>query len=209
MNTAINSIGVGGGYAGYGPAQGAQAEAAVRKVQSANVADEVTLSSNEKVGKHLCEMFGFPMLDELGKMGSPGMSRVVRIQDLRAAYERMFDEFTKRLESLLDSGGIDRSRPARLQTDAAGNIVVTNDHPDQEAIQRLFLENPDLAKQFRGLSGLASLLAAAEQHAEFAAEYEKNPYSAVGGYSQLFANHRPAFELLLGPEEITATLRDD
>lgn len=209
MNTAINSIGVGGGYAGYGAAQAAKAEAAVKKSPTGTTADEVSLSSNEKVGRHLSEMLGFPTLQELSRMGSPGVSGVVRMQDLRSAYETAFAAFTQRLDGLLDSAGVDRSRPARLQADAVGSITVTNDHPDKEAIERLFRENPELANQFRGLSGLASLLAAAEKHEEFAAAYEKNPYAAVGEYSQLFAGHKPAFELFLGPEEITASLSDD
>ena len=211
MNTPINSVGVNGGYTGYGTSPLTKAAAAMTQKQqtAGSSTDEVILSSNETVGRHLSELLGFPTLDELSAMKSSDTSSVIRLEDIRNAYNQTFNEFQQRLGSLLKEAGVDRSILARLQTDAGGNVVVTNDHPDEATIEQLFRENPDLANQFRGLSGLFSLLSAAEEHSEFTGAYEQNPYAAVAEFSELFAGQKSPFELLIGPNAIEAGSTED
>ena len=151
MNTPINSVGVNGGYAGYvSPQTTKTATQTNQKSISGSGTDEVTLSSNEAVGRRLSELLGFPTLEELSQMQSPGSSGVIRLEDLRAAYAEAFEEFQERLGGLLEEAGVDRSELARLRSDATGRIFVANDHPDKAAIEQLFEDNPELAKPIPG-----------------------------------------------------------
>ena len=210
MNTPINSVGVNGGYAGYvSPQTTKTATQTNQKSISGSGTDEVTLSSNEAVGRRLSELLGFPTLDELSQIQSPGSSGVIRLEDLRAAYAEAFEKFQERLGGLLEEAGVDRSELARLRSDATGRIFVANDHPDKAAIEQLFEDNPELANQFRGLSGLFSLLEAADEHIEFAAAYEQNPDAAVAEFSHLFADTKSPFELLIGPEDMEAASAEE
>lgn len=210
MNTSINSIGVNEGYAGYGSSQvtrSSSSTAAAQTQQAGSTADEVTLSSNEAIGKHLSALLGFPTLEELSKMSSIGTptSNVIQIEDIRKAYEESFADLKEKLGDLLEEAGVDRSTVAELRVDSTGKIVVTNDHPDKETIEQIFEDNPELANQFRGLSGLFSLLEAADSQSDFAAAYERNPYAAIAEFSELFSDQQSVFELLIGSTEIEAT----
>lgn len=60
-----------------------------------------------------------------------------------------------------------------LGNDAQGHVRVANDHPDKDRIERLFEDNPELQQRYAKLSAGSSLLRAAENHNQFAAEYER------------------------------------
>lgn len=56
--------------------------------------------------------------------------------------------YEKRLMSELASRGIDTSQRMDLTTDYEGKVIVTNDHPDKEAIEATFREEKDLRNGF-------------------------------------------------------------
>lgn len=154
MNTPINSVGVNGGYAGVASPRTARTAAQTAgKSSSGSAADEVTLSSNEAVGRRLSELLGFPTLEELAQMLSPATSGVIRLEDLREAFQEAFAEFQEQLGELLDEAGVDRSELAKLRSDATGRVFVANDHPDKAAIEALLARHPHAAEAFTRLEG--------------------------------------------------------
>ncbi len=127
--------------------------------------------------------------------------------NLTKSFEAATAAFNDRLGNLFRAAGIDTARPIDLRSDSQGRIRVTNDHPDKAKVEALFAEGPELANQFRGLSGMAALLRAVEQHAEFARAYEADLEAALRRYGHLFVDHRDAvtfrfrydsMELLMG-----------
>lgn len=118
----------------------------------------------------------------------PRADGAVHLEDIRANYAERFEDFTQKLNGLMKKAGIDRGCEAILQSDGQGKIRVTNNHPDSDKIEALFENNPELANEFRGLSGAASFLRAADEHMKFAAAYAKDPTAAVQQFSHLFDN---------------------
>ncbi len=106
------------------------------------------------------------------------------------SFEAASATFSERLGNLFRATGIDIAQPIDLRLDSQGHIRVTNDHPDKEKIEALFADNPDLANQFRGLSAVAALLKAAEEHAAFVRAYEADPEAVLRRNEHLFANDR-------------------
>ena len=127
------------------------------------------------------------LLDKMDMFGAkPGADGSIHVEDVRANYAERFEDFTQKLTGLLKKAGIDRGCEAILRSDGEGKIRVANNHPEREKIEALFENNPELANEFRGLSGTASLLRAADEHSKFAAAYAKDPTAAVQQFSHLF-----------------------
>ena len=110
--------------------------------------------------------------------------------NLTKSFEAASAAFNDRLGSLFRAAGIDTAQPIDLRSDSQGHVRVVNDHPDKEKIEALFADDPELANQFRGLSAMAALLKAAEEHAEFARAYEADPQAALRRFGHLFAGNR-------------------
>ena len=110
----------------------------------------------------------------------------VSIREIRASYAEKFQQFTAKLDRLLQLGSIDRGSEATLSIDATGTVRVTNGHPDADKIEALFENDPELANEFRGLSSMASFLRAADESQKFNAAYARDPDTAVMQFSHLF-----------------------
>ncbi|MBN2295710.1 MAG: hypothetical protein JXM70_24980 [Pirellulales bacterium] len=127
------------------------------------------------------------ILDKLDLFGAePRADGSINIEDIRANYAQRFEDFAGKLSALLKKTGIDRGCASILRSDGQGKIRVANNHPQRENIEALFENNPELANEFRGLSGTASFLRAADEHSKFAAAYAKDPEAAVRMFSHLF-----------------------
>lgn len=110
--------------------------------------------------------------------------------NLTKSFEAASAAFNDRLGNLFRAAGIDTTHPIDLRSDSQGHVRVTNDHPQKEKIEALFADDPELANQFRGLSAVAALLKAAEEHAAFVRAYEADPEAVLRRYEQPFADHR-------------------
>ncbi|EKO38234.1 MAG: hypothetical protein B193_3071 [Solidesulfovibrio magneticus str. Maddingley MBC34] len=74
--------------------------------------------------------------------------------------EALQTQFTKTLAAKFEELGIDVSRPITLTQGADGKVTVAGDHPDKEAIEKLFTDVPTLSEAFTALSKTSSDLAA-------------------------------------------------
>ena len=71
--------------------------------------------------------------------------------------------FQQQLVRLFAEQGIDVENGVQLQLDSLGKVRVVGDHPQKAEIESLFVQHPDLADSFRGLSARATLLKAIEE----------------------------------------------
>lgn len=128
---------------------------------------------------------------------TPG--KAITLDDMKAGLDKIRTSFENRANRLFLQNGIGTNPPAELTSDSEGNVCVKGDHPQKAKIEQLFADHPDLANDFRGVSGLSSFIKAGEEHVEFAAEYARNPYAAVAQYSHLFDSLKDApFSMVLG-----------
>ena len=132
--------------------------------------------------------------------GNPlvGDQSIISLPDIRQQAETLQSELATSIEAALRNAGIDFEGELGLRISPLdGSLEVVGDVPQAGEIEHVLGKDPKLAQEFRRLSALASLVAAADAHSEFADAYEQNPYSAVEQYSELFVEE-PNATLLLG-----------
>ncbi|MYL84610.1 hypothetical protein GTA51_15930 [Desulfovibrio aerotolerans] len=66
--------------------------------------------------------------------------------------EALQTQLTKTLSSKFEELGIDTSQTITLTSDADGTVKVSGDHPDKEAIEKLFVDTPVLTEAFHSLA---------------------------------------------------------
>jgi len=118
------------------------------------------------------------LLRQLAATTARGVGKV-SIDEIRFATEQQLSDWHQKVSDLLEGAGIDLAEPVALRIDSNGGILVSGDHPQKEAIEQFFVQQPELANDVRQLSAQLSLIAAAEAHQEFAAAYEEDPVAAV------------------------------
>ena len=183
----MDSTGIGSTSAFQNAVGNATAKAVEKVVPAESVSANRAGKDDEKDQLDLSSSSLLELLDKIDLFGAkPRADGLVHIEDVRANYAESFDRFTQKLSGLLERAGIDRGCEAILRSDGEGKIRVANNHPDREKIEALFEQNPELANEFRGLSGTASFLRAADEHSKFAAAYDKDPVAAVQQFSYLF-----------------------
>lgn len=97
--------------------------------------------------------------------------------------------FQRRLHEALLASGIDTSRPVELQAASNdGPPAVVGEHPDKEAIEALFEQDPGLIGDLHRAGSLARMIRAGEDADEFQAAFRANPESAVARYAHLFSS---------------------
>lgn len=80
------------------------------------------------------------------------------ILELTAQNKVLQQQLTETLASKFEELGIDTSQTITLGRDSAGNVVVTNDHPDKDAIETLFADTPVLTEAFNTLADNSTTL---------------------------------------------------
>ncbi|MBU1003427.1 MAG: hypothetical protein KKE73_13015 [Proteobacteria bacterium] len=137
---------------------------------------------------------------DLGVDYTPG--KAITLDDFEAGLKRSRDKLQSDVGALFIENGISTTPPVELTSDGEGHIRVKGDHPQKDQIEQLFAERPDLANDFRKVSGLDSMVEAGKEYLDFAAAYAKDPYAAVAQYSHLFNGlESDSFSLLFGGEE--------
>ena len=149
--------------------------------------------------------------DELRSNPEPGAladrlahNEAVSIDTIRGEYQTATAEFELQFRRLLHEQGIDIGDGVELMVNRQGDIEVAGDHPQQEAIEALFREKPELRQPFVQLDQQASLLRAADLTAELVRLQGENPSEAAAQVLQLLGTSAPEFSLVVGPERVAA-----
>lgn len=77
----------------------------------------------------------------------------------KAQNEALQTQFTKTLAAKFDELGIDVSQPITLTRTSDGTVTVAGDHPDKDAIEKLFTDVPALTEAFNALADNSTKLA--------------------------------------------------
>jgi hypothetical protein len=123
-------------------------------------------------------------LTQLLPLGGTGTTN--GLGGLRADNEQLQARFQASFRRLLEEQGIDLGAGVSLQTDAGGEIRVSNDHPDKLFIESALKNDPELTNLFRKISANSNLLHAAEMAKQFQQAYGIDPQQALAQYEQLF-----------------------
>jgi hypothetical protein len=91
--------------------------------------------------------------------------------------EALQSQFTKTLAAKLEERGIDVSQPVTLTQGADGKVTVAGEHPDKEAIEKLFTDTPALGEAFALLAEKNTTLASMTTR-QSASLVRTNGYSA-------------------------------
>ncbi|UCZ55781.1 hypothetical protein LGV61_08595 [Desulfurispirillum indicum] len=154
-------------------------------VKAAGTKEKISQQDNVTISKEAKSLAIFAD----GQSGSRELAPLpqsLSISDIRQEAAELSDTLTTQMRGLFLRGGIDMSQPFELTTDPSGNVRVSGEHPDKDAIEKLFRENPDLSNSFRKLSSLQTLIAKAKQAQEFQDAYRKNPTEALNRFAWLF-----------------------
>ncbi|EFL52886.1 conserved hypothetical protein [Solidesulfovibrio fructosivorans JJ]] len=83
------------------------------------------------------------------------MSPILKLKSQNKALQQ---QLTNTLAAKFTELGVDTSQTITLSRDANGKVVVTNDHPDKEAIEKLFADTDVLTKAFGTLASNTTTL---------------------------------------------------
>ena len=158
--------------------------------------DKVSLSD---AGRLLSSFFSGFGIDKPG-------GGAITLAEAEAALERKRDKLEGDVSSLFLENGVPLTPEVELTVDGAGKVCVRGDHPQKDRIEALFEDNPELANDFRAVSGLSSLVDAAKEHEGFAALYRQDPEAAVAKYGHLFdgIGDRNDFVMVIGESAASA-----
>jgi hypothetical protein len=148
--------------------------------------DEVTFSPGARVLAGVVE----------GSTRIHGDLGPIRIENVRADYQRQLESLEHSLKQQFARRRIDESTPIRLQTAADGRVFVAGDHPQKEVIEQIFVDDPKLQQQFAKVDSQASFLHSVDEAIAFQQAYRQNPTLAVQQFAHLFDGREPpAFAL--------------
>lgn len=117
----------------------------------------------------------------------------IRIKDIVTHADALQDSLQRRIHELLQSSGIELDEAVQLKVSPFdGQLEVDGDSSQRAVIEAALASDPSIAADFRQLSAMRSLLAAADKHTEFAEAYARDPYQAVADYAELFDGRQQA-----------------
>jgi|WetSurMetagenome_2_1015567.scaffolds.fasta_scaffold00798_14 hypothetical protein len=164
--------------------------------------DKVTISSEGKtmsglIGKCSGEnILGIPE-------GTPGATLLEKMEN---AGNKALKDFNSDFRKRLSENGIDTSVPIELDTGYDGSVVVTNNHPDKEAIEKLLKDNPAICDEYRMADRMLTFAQEIKESLEFQKAYAIDPKAAVEQYSYLFSS-RPQGRIVISDEGADFTFR--
>lgn len=80
------------------------------------------------------------------------------ILQTKAQNEALQNQLTKTLAAKFEDLGIDASQAVTLTRDADGTVRVAGEHPDKDAIEKLFADTPALTEAFNALADNSATL---------------------------------------------------
>ncbi len=107
--------------------------------------------------------------------------------DIQAFADKKLKEFAAGFAALLKANGIDPATPVTLGHEpGTGRVIVTNDSPDADKINRLLANNLDLCNTYTAGTSALETLKQLEEHTQFAQAYAQDPQGAVARFRYLF-----------------------
>jgi len=107
--------------------------------------------------------------------------------DLQAFADKKLTDFSRRFQALLTANGIDTSQPITLGHEAgSGRVIVTNDHPEADQIERLLAQNFDLCNTYTAGTSALEIARHGQEYSRFAQAYARDPQAAVAQFRYLF-----------------------
>lgn len=106
-----------------------------------------------------------------------------------------------KLQKLYEQLGISANSQMEFSVDYDGAILVNGQSPDADALAEAINDNDELANSIRGMSAMASVLAAVKKHQEFSEAYAKDPIAAVDRFGYLLEDghdYHVTFSMLNG-----------
>ncbi|HAS89241.1 MAG TPA: hypothetical protein DCS48_08035, partial [Desulfovibrio sp.] len=160
--------------------------------------DKITISDSAKKLASIGSFFS-----DMNIPYTPGQS--ISLDDLKTGLENSTKKFQDAVSVLFLENNISIDPPVELVADHSGNVRVKGDHPQKEKIEQLFQDNPDLANDFIGISGLDNLVEAGEEYLKFAKAYAKDPQKAVAQYGHIFSGMNvDQFSMIIGGDNSVA-----
>lgn len=152
--------------------------------------DSVDISQQGASLSRLCNLrslFGF----------EPKVSGQVSIEELEFHGQEQLQEFNKRMQSVFKAAGIDTSVPIELGNQrGTGNVIVKNEHPDKEAIEKIFEDNFEYRNEQIKINNMLTLAAEGREASKFHEAYCNNPEKATQEYAYLFTTQLEGSVLL-------------
>lgn len=78
----------------------------------------------------------------------PSSGSKVSFSDIFAYRDELKQALEERVTADLESLGVDLDEDMQLSMNSSGEVVCTNDHPDQDLINRYFKASPDVVEQY-------------------------------------------------------------
>jgi hypothetical protein len=161
--------------------------------------DELTLSPE-------AERFANAATDLHSTRNGPPLEPI-RVENIREKQQQNLADLQHKLQVLMRDKNISADPPARLHMSGDGHVMVMGDHPQKEAIEQLFVDDPSLRNKFAEVSAQTSFLQAADEAMAFQHAYRKNPDTAVAEFSYLFnPNRSSVFSLIMTDSGIQAQM---
>ena len=114
---------------------------------------------------------------------------IVRLADIAEWTEQRVTALHDRISQSLQTAGVELTEPVELSIRPVdGSIEIQGDHPQRLEIEQTLANDSQLGRDIHQAIAAMQLLHAANNHREFAAEYEQDPQRAV-------ANHRSLFQV--------------
>jgi pyruvate/2-oxoglutarate dehydrogenase complex dihydrolipoamide acyltransferase (E2) component len=130
-------------------------------------------------------------------------SEPASLDQQRVEHQTAMAEFEERFRRLLRERGIDLQAGVTLDTDRDGQVAVVGDHPQKQAIEQLFHDEPELKALFARLDRQASDLRAADLAAELTRLEAEAPGNGTALVQELLHSAPPHFSLVVAPAEMS------
>lgn len=138
------------------------------------------------------------ILDGLAELGAS-------LADLEDHADDLNRSLGARISNMLEAAGISTGNPLQLRLSAADGQLEVVGHSDERAlVEATLASDPTIAAEFQELSALHALLNAAEEHADFAEAYARDPLQAVHDYAPLMdGSEGPSWQATLDFSELS------
>ncbi len=127
----------------------------------------------------------------------PKVSGQVSIEELEFYGKEQLQNFNKKMQAVFKEAGIDTSIPIELGNQrGTGNVIVKNEHPDKEVIEKIFEDNFEYRNEQIKTNNMLTLAAEGREASEFHEAYRNNPEKATQEYAYLFTTQLEGSVLL-------------
>ncbi len=152
------------------------------------------LTSKSDLRNNLKSLWGF----------EPKVPGQISLDELEFHGEKALQDFNKTLLNVLRSAGINTEEEILLGTECGtGKVIVENNHPDKEKIEKLLKENFELSNKYKHTTNMLHIAELGRRTEPFRQAYSVDPERAVVEYSYIFnSDLKPTVSLKSGAIDI-------